>query len=1093
MKNLMIFMLLILSIGILSALDFDPDYFYSRTLIGCFTKDAIGNNEGRLDFTVEDGVVRTGLSSFDQLARDFRITDLEQMHSYVKQPEWNDNGMYIQNIYRITLASDDNMNAAQAALAKDSNLHYAEFETINRPKFVPNDPMVTQQYTHTRIRSYEAWDYALGSHDVLIAIADSGVKWNHPDLRANIWVNPAESPGMTINWDAGTYTGGNGTDAGEGGNKVDDLVGYDFFSNDNNPIQTWAANDHGTHVAGCAAAVGNNGIGVSGTSPIASILSCKGASNTQNSTGISYGYDQIKYAGEIGADVVNASWGGPGSGAYPNQIVNYVTALGCLVVTAAGNDNTEHTASYQDYPSDCTAALCVAASGQTDLKTSFSDYGSTIDIMAPGEGIMSTIISNNGYDAYDGTSMASPVVAGVAALVKSVHPTLTAAQLRQRVMDTADYIYDLNPTFVGKLGSGRVNAFAATMYDRIPYITLEDKTLTELEGDGDGVPNPGEEIQLKVSLNNYLDPFTGLSWMNATGVSAKLRCTYPGISIADSVASFGNLSAGSSMWNNSQPFRFSSVSYLPSEPIPFELLVTANAGAEFPYSRTLPFTVSLSLIQAGWPFNLSGASPSSPILYNLDGNPDLETVFGDQTGNIHAMKPDGTTELTGFPFSAGSPIIGSIAMGNLNGDNTWEFAASTQAGNIVVVNQNGQQVWSSPGGGTLRGGPVIADLSPTLGTKVISVAQNSTVNVFNADGSSLPNFPMTVGGAVLAPVAIADLNNDGVMEILVVTLSGLLHAVSPTTGQNIANFPVSLTGGSQNGMAIANIDADAYPEILITSSTAGYFFAVNHDGSFLFQKNIGQQIKTSPVVADIDNNGSKELIVVTAPGQVFIMNADGSNLPGMPINIGTAVECTPVVAHFDNVNNAGIIFGDTNAKVHSIRKDGTESPNFPYTLAGNIKVSAALGDIDNDGDFDIVMPDNTFYYVIDVKRPAQSIDWACYLGNWNRSGNVYQSTPNVDPGTPAIQTELFANYPNPFNPSTTIRYSVKENSPVQIEIYNQKGQLVRNLVNQSQASGNYSIAFDGMDNNGRAISSGVYFYKMRAGKFSSTRKMVLMK
>ncbi len=1093
MKNLMIFMLLILSIGILSALDFDPDYFYSRTLIGCFTKDAIGNSEGRLNFTVENGVVRTGLPGFDQLAREFRITGLEQMYSYVKQPQWNDNGMYIQNIYRITLASDEDMNAAQTALSKDPSLHYAEFETINRAKYVPNDPMIAQQYAHLRVRSFEAWDYTLGSHEVLIAIADSGVKWNHPDLRANIWVNPAESPGMTINWDAGTYTGGNGTDAGEGGNKVDDLVGWDFFSNDNNPYQNWTANDHGTHVAGCAAAVGSNGIGVSGTSPIASILSCKGASNTQNSTGISAGYDQLKYAAEIGADIVNASWGGPGTGAYPNQIVNYVTALGCLVVTAAGNDNTEHTASYQDYPADCTQALCVAASGQSDLKASFSDFGAPIDIMAPGEGIMSTIIANNGYDAYDGTSMASPIVAGVAGLVKSVHPNLTAVQLRQRLMDTADYIYDLNPNYVGKLGSGRVNAFAATMYDRIPYITLEDKQITELQGDGDGVPNPGEQIQLKVALNNYLDPFTGLAWMNATGVTAKLRCTYPGVSIADSVATFGNLTAGSSMWNNNSPFKFTTVSTLPSEPIPFELYITANAGAEFPYARTLPFTVSLSLIQAGWPFNLSGAAPSSPVLYNLDANPDLETVFGDQTGKIHALKPNGTTQLPGFPYVGTSPIVGSIALGNINSDTSWDFAASTQAGNVIVVNQQGQQVWSRNGGGTLRSGPVIAKLSPSLGTKVISVAQNSTVNVFNADGSNLANFPMTTGGAVLAPVAIADLTNDGTMEILVVTLSGLLHAINPLTGQNIANFPVSLSGGSQNGMAIANIDADAFPEILITSSTAGYFYALNHDGSFLFQKNIGQQIKTSPVVADVDGNGSKELIVITAPGQVYVMNADGTNLPNMPINIGTAVECSPVVAHFDGNSMAGIIFGDTNAKVHSIRKDGTESPNFPYTLAGNIKVSAALGDIDNDGDFDIVMPDNTFYYVIDVKRPAQSIDWACYLGNWNRSGNIYQATPNEDPGSPALSTELFANYPNPFNPSTTIRYSLKENCPVQLDIYNQKGQLVRSLVKQTQASGTHSVAFDGKDDNGRSISSGVYFYKMQAGKFNSTRKMVLMK
>lgn len=1093
MKNLMTVLVLILSIGFLSALQFDPDLFYSRSIIACFTKDAVGNAQGRLDFTLENGVVKTGLSSFDMLAKEYQITNLEQLYSYVKYPEYNENGMYIQNIYRIHLASDEKMDAAVAALAKDPALHYAEFETINRLRWVPNDPMLSSQYVHNRIRTPEAWDYTQGSYDVKIGICDSGVKWNHPDLRANIWINPAESAGMTINWDAGTITGGNGSDAGEGGAKTDDLVGWDFFNSDNNPIQTWAYNDHGTHVAGCAAGVGNNGIGVSGTSPIASIISCKGASNTSNSTGISYGYDQLKYAAELGADVVNASWGGPGTGAYPNQIVNYCTTIGALVVTAAGNDNTEHTASYQDYPSDCTNALCVAASGQNDLKASFSDFGATIDIMAPGEGILSTIISNNGYDSYDGTSMASPIVAGVAALVKSVNPNLTATQLRQRLMDTSDYIYDLNPSYVGKLGSGRVNAFAATMYDKIPNITIEDTEFYEMSGDGDGVANPGDEIRLKVLLNNYMDPQTGLSWLTASNLTATLRCHYPGVTVIDSVATYGTLGAGSSLWNNSQPFRFSTVSTLPSEPIPFEVVVSANPTAAYPYTKALPLSVSLSLIQAGWPVNLAGAAPSSAIIYNLDADTDREVVFGDQTGKVHAMKKDGVNELPGFPFNTGSAIIGSVAMGNVNSNSDMEFAVATQAGNIVLINQAGQQVWSNPAGGTLRGGPVIARLGATGGNKVIAVTQSSILNVFNGDGSVASGFPVTLGGAVLAPPAIADLNGDNTMEIIVITLNGILHAINGATGQAITGFPVTLQGGSQNGMTIANIDADPNPEILITTSTAGYFYGINHDGSVLFQKNIGSQIKTSPVVANVDNAGSPELIVITAAGALYIMNPDGTNLSGMPINIGTAVECTPVVARFDNSNLAGIIFGDTNGKLHSVRKDGTESPNFPYTLGGNIKISGALSDIDNDNDMDIVIPDNTGYYVVDIKRPAQSIEWGAYLGSWGRAGNIYQPTPNNDPVLPALQTELFANYPNPFNPTTTISFSLAQDADVNIDIFNQKGQLVKTLVSGSMTAGKHSVVWNGTDASGRMTSSGVYFYKMQAGSYSTTRKMIMMK
>ncbi|MBW6513585.1 MAG: S8 family serine peptidase [Candidatus Syntrophosphaera sp.] len=1097
MKKLILIISLIIAISAMFALKFDPDYFVSKSIIVCFTKAAVANDTGRIDTTLENGQLKTGLTSFDRLAAKYNIVELQQMHPYVKVPTWNDNGLYLQNTYRLILDSDDRIDDAVEELAQNENLLYAELEGIVRSKFVPNDPMVTSQYVHARIRSYEAWDYIQGSFDVKLAITDSGVKWNHPDLRANIWINPAEAPGMTINWDAGTISGGDGVDAGEGGNKIDDLVGWDFYNNDNNPIQTWTANDHGTHVAGCAAAVGNNAIGVVGTSPIVSIISCKGSSNTSNSTGISYAYDQVKYAAEVGAHIINCSWGSTGSGTYPNSIVNYATALGALVIAAAGNENMEHTSSYQDYPADCTNALCVASTGQNDVKSGFSDYGLPIDICAPGEGILSTIIANNGYDAYDGTSMASPVVAGVAALVKALHPTMTPAQLRQRLMLTADYIYDVNPTYInnqgdGLLGAGRVNAFAATMYDKIPNITIDDTMLEEFSGDGDGVANPGEVVRLKVSLNNYLSD-NGLAWLTAENLVATLSCNYPGVTIIDATASYGNLTPGSTMWNNSQPFKISTVASLPSEPIPFELSVSANADAPFPYTKVLPFSAELSLIQHGWPYNVGGASTSSPVLYNLDTQPDKEIIFGDQSGNIRAMKSDGVTMLPGFPIQAGAAVVGSFAMSDVNADGLKEFAASLSNNSIMLFNQNGNVLWTVPAGGTLRAGPVIASLEMDAQRQIITATQTGNLIVLNADGSDYPNFPVSVGGAVLGPPAIADLNGDGVHEILVATLNGNLSAINSATGQNLPGFPVAMRGGSQNPITIANLDADTHPEIIVNTSTAGYIQAFNHDGSLFFEKNVGGQIKTGAVVADVNNDGTQEIIVIGAAGVINILNSNGTDLPGTPINVGQAVECTPTVARFDNDDYAGIIFGDTNGFLHSVRLDGTESSNFPINITGNIKVSASLADVDLDGDLDIAIPNDAGFFVIDIKRPAQSIQWPCYMGTYNRAGNVYQYTPVEDNYIPVVATGLSGNFPNPFNPSTQIRFELASNDAVSIEVFNQKGQLVRTLLNTNLPAGRHQAEWNGTDDNGSPVSSGVYFYRMKSGKFSSTRKMVLMK
>jgi subtilisin family serine protease len=1084
--------------SLLTAAGYDPDWFYPNIVVTCFKMDSIGRFDGKIDFTKDGDVVRTNMTSFNELAKKYNIIDLKQMNEYVKYPEWNEDGRYLQCVYRVVLADDKRMDETVDALAKDPNVLFAELETILRERYMPNDPMISQQYALSVMRCYDAWDYVTGGADIKIGISDSGVKWNHPDLMDNIWVNPGELPGMTINWTAGTVSGGNGIDD-DGNGKIDDVIGWDFYNNDNNPLQTYNENYHGTHVAGCAGAVFDNAIGGSGSCPDVQIISLKGATNLGPSQGISYGYEQARYAAENGASVVNASWGGPATSLNnANLHVNYITALGCLFVAAAGNDNQEHGNGYTDAPADCPNALCVAATDANDIKTDFSDFGAPIDICAPGQAILSTVISGDGFAMADGTSMASPLVAGVAGLVKAMNPTLGPLDIKQRLMDTADWIYHLNPTYAAttttpaKLGAGRVNAFAAAMYDKIPYLMIEDKTFVEASGDGDNIPNPGELIRLNIQLTNVMDPFTGLSWANANNVIAKLRCDMPGVVVVDSVSAFGTLGAGASNWNLNDDLTFQTVSTLPSVPIPFKLVLTANQTGQYPYTVVREFNINLSLVQPGWPVNLNGATQSSACLVNIDSNSDKEVIFGDQTGKIHARKSNGTS-LPNFPYQAAGNVIGALAMADINADGHKEIIANLNNSTIICVSHTGQLLWTAPSGGTLVGNPIIANVNMSGAPEIIAFTQNKYIVVLNADGTAYPNFPVLLEGAMLAPGAVADLNGDGQMEIIAGTLTGKLHAINSTNGLSIAGFPVDLSTGTRNQPAIANLDSDTQPEILIPTYSNGQLYAINHDGSVLWLKNIGSQIKGGAVVADMNGDGTQEVVIVTYAGDVYMTNSSGVSLPGFPVNVGYNVESTPVVAKFDGSNMCGAVFGDANGRIHSMRMDGTQSPNFPITLSGNIKVSAALADMDNDGDMDIVFPNDAGMYTIDIKRAATEYPWPFFMTNLTRSGNNFQTTPVQENITPVITTALAGNYPNPFNPETSISYSVKTPSHVSLDIYNLKGQKVKTLVQEKKASGNHSVVWDGTDDNHSPVASGVYFYRMQADGYTSTQKMMLMK
>ncbi len=315
---------------------------------------------------------------------------------------------------------------------------------------VPNDTRYPEMYALNNrgqtggtpgadIDAERAWGVSTGSRSVLVAIIDTGIDYTHPDLAANIWTNPGEVPGNGLDDD------GNGF--------IDDIHGWDFINNDNNPFDD---HFHGTHVAGTVGAVGDNSLGVAGVSWQVSMVALKflGSDGSGSTAGA---VAAIDYGTALGVDIMSNSWGGGGFSQTLLDSINAAGAADILFVAAAGN-SALNTDNFPQYPSSYNAAniLSVAATDHNDRLAVFSNFGpTTVDLGAPGVDILSTLPGAN-YGLVSGTSMATPHVSGAAALIRAVAPEIGVAELKNVLLAQADRI----PALAGiTVSGGRLNAF----------------------------------------------------------------------------------------------------------------------------------------------------------------------------------------------------------------------------------------------------------------------------------------------------------------------------------------------------------------------------------------------------------------------------------------------------------------------------------------------------------------------------------------------------------------------------------------------------------------------------------------------------------
>ncbi len=452
------------------------------------------------------------------------------------------------------------------SLLKDEEILYAEPSYIYKTSYVPNDANYATQTYLTKVQAAQAWDVLRDASTVIIGIVDSGSDLQHEDLAANIYTNNADPV--------------NGVDDDNDG-YIDNYFGWDFVGNsastmipDNNPDVTSDTTDHGVHVSGIASAVSNNGRGVASIAFNAKLMIIKaGADN--NSKSIYKGYEGIKYAADHDAKIINCSWGGPGGGQFGQEMVDYAVAKGSLVIAAAGNESTED----PGYPAAYKGVLSVASVTNSDVKSGFSNYGYSVDISAPGSSIYNTL-NGNKYGFLSGTSMATPMVASAAALVKAKYPSYNGLQIGEVLRTTSDPIDASNPSYANKIGKGRLNVFKAltqtTSSVRYQQITITDQS--------NGSRSAGSDLTLAFDLKSFLSPVNGLT-VDISSTSQYVQILNSSIS----VGTIGTLETKT----NLGPVTVKVLANTPqNQDVTFKITYTGNGGS---YVDTEFYTITVAL------------------------------------------------------------------------------------------------------------------------------------------------------------------------------------------------------------------------------------------------------------------------------------------------------------------------------------------------------------------------------------------------------------------------------------------------------------------------------------------------------------------
>jgi hypothetical protein len=979
---------------------------------------------------------------------------------------------------RLDESLDPVVESARWASRRDVEI--AECVARSVPAFVPNDPLFAQQWEHINTGSNPtvppgtpdadldtdaAWDSGIGG--VRVANLES-VDWYHEDLVANVWQNLGEDldGDGVLEWDSTlaryVFDPDDGNLFDDDGNGYrDDLIGWNLDDTGNQP--EIGASDHGTGTAGFLLGVPDNGVGVAGVCGGCELIAVKAAQSIEG--GIVYAVDQ-------GAKVVNLSLIALLYTQAFEDALEYAHASGTLVVVAAGNGGL-------DPANELCAnskALCVGATDHLDRIVTLgntggiwgSHHGARLDVAAPGR-YLTYLRAGAGYASNgSGTSFASPIAAGVAALVRSTNPALSTDEVISILQSTADpFVSPDRFAGLGRINADRAvgRAAAAAVFGSHPAAVIQTlTTAVTLEGELDiyGTADSPDLTGYTIRVGAGLGPTTWLVEQQfAAPVTDGLLASYEVTTYPESTA------------------------------LRIELEVEDSHG-QVAVDAVHPVWKDYSACAAGWPVYEPSATYGTPTIGDVDGLGGDEVVVP-SGGALNVLGAAGAL-LPGWPITGFTTVRSPAALTDVDDDGDLDIVVAYENGvgpgwiSIYREDASVAPGWPQPLPSKPLAYPAVGDVDGDGEEDIVQLADVPAYQVVvrSRSGGMLPGWPRSFPILVEGPT-LADLDGDGAREILVREVF-LLHALG-ADGLDVTGWPVQSAFGGL--VAAADLDLDGRDEVISISGSS--VFVHRHDGTVAPG---WPQAMSAPgrrvFAADVDANGVPDVVAEATNGLVHVFSSGGMPFPGWPRNMAGALPACVADADGDTALELISWLG---REARAMELDGSASAGWPLLVSGTpIVTGVAVGDVLGDGTLDVLvtatiqLPLRGLLYLYETTGARFGADWLLEHGDNRNSRHVTASPATGAPPVlpPDLGFALLPAQPNPTAGGIVFRWVQPRNARTRLRVFDVSGRLVATLLDEDVPAGVHSTVW-------ARPGAGVHFARLEAPPFSAVQKVVSLR